>query len=1779
MNARAARYLLAAALCGLLAACGDDAAAPPAQRMVKGVVMKGAVQGATVKFFVMDAAGNPLDPASPVATVTTGADGTFSAPLPNQGVHLLAQTFDGAYADESDPATGPTRRRIALPASPNVGFEAVLPPNVTSFAITPYSSALLKKARLQASGANFFNVFDAVRAQATQAFGFDPITTIPADPLSPSDVATQAARQYGLLLGAASQAINTIATSAGHLPDFADVMLFIDDLGSDGIFDLVSIPDEIRRFRNNNFQIYAGVPLPTINETLLSQPATVPNARPIAVADTILVSEGSTATVLSDGSSSVLDNDTDAEGSTLTAALAGGPSDGNLTLNTDGTFSFIHDGGEGSSDSFTYVANDGTINSLPASVSITVSAVNDAPDAVDDPNYAGQAGGTVTAMAGAGGVRDNDTDADNTNAELSVTTTPLSGPSFAASFSLAADGTFSYQHDGSANLVDSFTYEVCDLAGPSQLCDTAVATITLSAGGGTDSLLPLFTNAGDLKLLDPGAVIDGVNNPLTIESGLPTTGFVARTLQRASINAGVATNIRAARLIYIKDNGSTRTVWKVNLEAGQSHAPVQVSNITDACRINGLAEDLPTPDNSIIRIDTAGTNGLCEDGSGDDFTTAEAWLVPLSTGAGAPGTQIGLGHCCGITGITSAGGALVGVLATEDDGTGSTFQLTRRDLGNLNSPIGITTLDIAGQGQIYAHMQRGLGDQHSYIRAKLVADASYKLHRFNVATNTLTPVFDYATADAATFVGDFDASTFDATNFYFTSGDGIALIKVAHAATAEGQTTNLVVGSPGEQIVQVRPTPTRLVYQVAGLSGGVFTIPKAGGTAMALAQNSASPTLVRLAITNAERVFIDKVSGTAAPVYTAFAIDSDGANASADVADAQWAGGSFLDSCNFNLSCEDTIGVQALYLRRDASTSSALLELANAATGVPTGNVVGTIFNVMSGASVFGSGFGRYTQFTAFAQVGQSDLFLGDSQLAGASPPAQALVAVANAPSGDNFWLLFGTDEGGGGGGGSQDPDADGLTNAQEAALGTNPNDFDTDDDGLGDGDEVNTYSTSPLVADSDGDGLGDGVEVLSVGTNPLNPDTDGDAVSDQIEVEAFTDAIATIDTVIYVDQNAGCTAACDGTSWATAWPDETFVSGANNVSGSSPGTTKFVFFAGGTYGPLDLTGSDRQHVYYVGSLQPGFVIPAFPPTTTFSGGGSTAAASITQSDQVKLANVAFSSGFDPVLGGGLRLGPPAHTASLQNSVNLRRVHISGNISAVDGGGAVVEGNTSSLFISESEIFGNQAQGNTGTSARGGGLLAFNGGHLDISKSTVSGNTVSCANPSCFAFGGGISITGGGTSLFILDSIVENNGTATNAGAAAVGGGIGVDSSAALTMNNTEVRHNTAIAAAAAQAGGGGIGGTGADLQIDGSVIKGNSSSGGIVAPPLGGGGGIYMDAGSTLDMSNTIVADNKADAGPGGGINYVDSGFVLIEDSKFLSNSSLNPGGGLHIHPQGLTSVFNNLFVGNVATDSVAEGGAMELDVETGNPTLSFDSNTVAYNQTPASSAVGGGISVKSTPPATLSANNNNIWFNQDISQTANAGDNYQVSGALTVNLSGDNIDEAGLAGNIRLNPAFVQGFYLDPILPSASINTGNNTFAGPVVSPPYTTNPNGTADSSSPAVDIGFHHQSASAGSFVAVSDESQNCGESIIRPAFANAPSGEPGHLITVHPQAAVSLGSLTTIDPAGPGDVIAWDRGDGSYAFLVSGVGGPVDFEIYADEQPTARIISLFVPNGC
>ncbi len=77
-------------------------------------------------------------------------------------------------------------------------------------------------------------------------------------------------------------------------------------------------------------------------------------------------------------------------------------------------------------------------------------------------------------VAAAEGLLANDTD--RSSAELSVNTTPISAPSH-GTLTLNADGSFAYEHTGTAGDVDTFVYQVTNADG-----QTAQATVTISAG-------------------------------------------------------------------------------------------------------------------------------------------------------------------------------------------------------------------------------------------------------------------------------------------------------------------------------------------------------------------------------------------------------------------------------------------------------------------------------------------------------------------------------------------------------------------------------------------------------------------------------------------------------------------------------------------------------------------------------------------------------------------------------------------------------------------------------------------------------------------------------------------------------------------------------------------------------------------------------------------------------------------------------------------------------------------------------------------------------------------------------------------------------------------------------------------------------------------------------------------------------------------------------------------------------------------------------------------------
>ena len=185
---------------------------------------------------------------------------------------------------------------------------------------------------------------------------------------------------------------------------------------------------------------------------------------PVAADDGFETDEDVTLSVPPAG---VLANDFDADGDQLTALLVSGPANGAVTLNPDGSFSYQPTANWHGTDTFTYKANDGQADSNVATVTITVTPVNDVPVAADDGFETAE---DVTLSVPLGGVLANDTDADGDQ----LTTLLVSGPANGA-VSLNPDGSFSYTPTANCHGTDTFTYKAND-----GQADSNVATVTIT---------------------------------------------------------------------------------------------------------------------------------------------------------------------------------------------------------------------------------------------------------------------------------------------------------------------------------------------------------------------------------------------------------------------------------------------------------------------------------------------------------------------------------------------------------------------------------------------------------------------------------------------------------------------------------------------------------------------------------------------------------------------------------------------------------------------------------------------------------------------------------------------------------------------------------------------------------------------------------------------------------------------------------------------------------------------------------------------------------------------------------------------------------------------------------------------------------------------------------------------------------------------------------------------------------------------------------------------------
>ena len=229
---------------------------------------------------------------------------------------------------------------------------------------------------------------------------------------------------------------------------------------------------------------------------------------PVSTNDTYTVIHGQTLT----SSSSVLSNDTDPDGDSLTASLVTGVQHGTLSLNPNGNFTYTPAPGFYGVDSFTYEAWDGLKLSGPAIATITVT--EHAP--VANNNFYKVATGTTLSVSSIySGVLDNATDADNDTLTASISSNVQHG-----TLTLNSNGTFTYTPNSGYSGPDWFTFTAYD-----GLLSSNVAIATIDVYGTApvaanvvytvshDHTLTTYTYSSPLGVLS--AADDPANHALT----------------------------------------------------------------------------------------------------------------------------------------------------------------------------------------------------------------------------------------------------------------------------------------------------------------------------------------------------------------------------------------------------------------------------------------------------------------------------------------------------------------------------------------------------------------------------------------------------------------------------------------------------------------------------------------------------------------------------------------------------------------------------------------------------------------------------------------------------------------------------------------------------------------------------------------------------------------------------------------------------------------------------------------------------------------------------------------------------------------------------------------------------------------------------------------------------------------------------------------------------------------------------------------------------------------
>nr|WP_167597828.1 Ig-like domain-containing protein [Leeuwenhoekiella sp. ZYFB001] len=195
------------------------------------------------------------------------------------------------------------------------------------------------------------------------------------------------------------------------------------------------------------------------------------NAAPVANDDTAITEAGTPV----DGN--VLVNDFDPDGDTITVTGNTEPTNGSVTVNPDGSYTYTPEPGFIGEDSFEYTVCDDADPSLCATGTVTIEVVADTDNTTvaNDDAFFGYIGEEIT-----GNVLTNDSDPEGDAISVISNTQPANG-----NVTVAADGSLTYTPNTDFSGADQFTYTIEDANGAQDTATVYISVDPSENGGNT----------------------------------------------------------------------------------------------------------------------------------------------------------------------------------------------------------------------------------------------------------------------------------------------------------------------------------------------------------------------------------------------------------------------------------------------------------------------------------------------------------------------------------------------------------------------------------------------------------------------------------------------------------------------------------------------------------------------------------------------------------------------------------------------------------------------------------------------------------------------------------------------------------------------------------------------------------------------------------------------------------------------------------------------------------------------------------------------------------------------------------------------------------------------------------------------------------------------------------------------------------------------------------------------------------------------------------------------